>query len=67
MCLSMALQEMEILSSDIVPQKTLNNIDSMYYYLKQKLNTAKRITDLIPFITKLMNIKQLKQQLLLQP
>ena len=59
----MALQEMEIMPSDIIPQKTLNDIDSMYYYLKQKLNTAKQITDLIPFIKKLMNIKELKQHL----
>ena len=49
--------------SDIVPQKTLNNIDSMYYYLKQKLNDAKQITDLIPFIKKLTSIKELKQHL----
>ena len=59
----MAFQEMEILPSDIVPQKTLNNIESMYHYLKQKLNDAKQITDLIPFVKKLINIKDLKQTL----
>ena len=59
----MALQQLDITSSDIIPQKTLNDIDSMYYYLKQKLNVAKQMTDLIPFIKKLMNIKELKQHL----
>ena len=59
----MALQEIEQMSSDIVPQKTLNNIDSMYYYLTQRLHTAQQITDLIPFFKKLMNINELKQHL----
>ena len=61
--LKMALQPMETLSSNIVPQKTLNDIDSMYYYLNQRLEAAKQITDLIPFIQKLMNIDELKQHL----
>ena len=59
----MALQDVIIMPSDIVPQKTLNNIDSMYYYLKQRLDNAQQITDLIPFISKLMKIDTLKDDL----
>ena len=54
---------MDTTPSDIVPQKTLHNVDSMYYYLKQKLHSAKQITDLIPYIQKLMQINELKQHL----
>ena len=60
---TMATEQLDMISSDIVPQKTLNNIDSMYYYLKQKLNDAKQITDLIPFIEKLMNMNEIQQHL----
>ena len=57
----MAFQEAT--PTDIVPQKSLNDIDSMYYHLCHRLNTTQQITDLIPFISKLMNIDALKQHL----
>ena len=57
----MALQQ--AVPSDIVPQKSLNDIDSMYYYLNDRLNITQSITDLIPFMQKLMNMNELKQHL----
>ena len=52
------------MSSDILPHKALNDLESMHYYLKQKLLSSKQVTDLIPFIHVFSNIDQLKQQLL---
>ena len=48
----------------IASQKALNNIDSMHYYLKQKLLSSTSIRDLIPFLNFLIGIDQLKKQLL---
>ena len=60
---NMALQQASLSECDIVPQKTLNDIDSMYYFLSQRLNTAQQMTDLIPFIQKLIPLNELKQHL----
>ena len=59
----MALQDFEPM--DILPHRTLNDIDSMYYYLKQRLNNAKLITDLIPFINAFISAQEMKKQLTL--
>ena len=52
------------MSTDILPHKALNDLQSMYHYLKQRLISSKQITDLIPFINTLSNLEQLKKQLL---
>ena len=59
----MAMQEVAVAPLDIIPMKSLNNMDSMYYYLSQRLQTATNITDLIPFIQKLIKIDELKKNL----
>ena len=59
----MSLEQVEPMESDIVPQKSLNDIDSMYTLLTQRLNSSKAITDLIPFIEKLIPLQQLQQYL----
>ena len=48
------------MATNILPHKALNSIDSMNYCLKDKLNTAKQTTDLIPFINVLTNVDNLK-------
>ena len=53
------------MATNILPHKSLNDINSMYYYLKQKLICSLQITDLIPFINTLLNIEELKQQILM--
>ena len=50
------------MATSIVPHKALNDVDSMYEYLKQKISVANHITDPIPFINIFINIDSLKQQ-----
>ena len=48
------------MATNILPHKALKSIDSMYYCLKDKLNSSKQCTDLIPFINVLSNVDNLK-------
>ena len=52
------------MATDILPHKALNDIGSMHYYLKQKVTKSKHTTDLIPFINQLIDIEDLKRQII---
>ena len=49
---------------DVLPHKALNGLDTMHYYLKQRVMKSSHVTDLIPFINTLFNIEKLKHQIL---
>eukprot|EP01084_Bolivina_argentea_P087864 158648_1 len=44
-------------------ENALRNLSVMYGYLETKINEAKNMTDLIPFMNSLMNMSNLKQSL----
>ena len=52
------------MATNILPHKAVNDMNCMYQYLKQKLSSSLQLTDLIPFINTLLNIDELKIQIL---